>query len=330
LINAIVLGLVLGASPDANAMSPEKTWKTDHRVNSISLTADGSRLLAAGPHGVISLWDTAEGQLVKYLTGSRDDSTSSAISPDGKLAAIGGIEGELQVFDIDQGTVIRSHGEHGSRLERVAFSPDGKYLSSTCWDGRLRSWLASDGTRRSPEKATPIGMGGIAYSPDSTAVWVPAKYADFPGTPKTATEAPIRKISLNEGGKGEFFVGPGTFWTVAVTTDRVAGGTDDGWVMVWDSSKPSVPMKKWQVALKPGIGVGIVSLGWLGNGKHLFAMTMNGEGGIFGDDGTKVASLDRPTDGFVAVGWSADGSRLGIGGWNQTIEVFDLRPLIER
>ncbi len=258
--------------------------------------------------------------------GSRDDSTSSAISPDGKFAAVGGIEGELQVFDIEQGKVIRSHGEHGSRLERVAFSPDGKLLSSTCWDGRLRFWSATDGTRRSPEDATPIGMGGIAYSSDSANVWVPAKYEGFPGSPKSSTDAPIRKIALAEGGKRDSWIGPGTFWTVAVTTDRVAGGTDDGRVMVWDSNKPSAPTKTWQVTPKSGIGLGIVSLGWLSDGKHLFAMSMNGAGGVFQADGTKVASLDRPTDGFVAVGRSADGSRLAVGGWNQSIEVFDLRP----
>jgi WD40 repeat protein len=171
-------------------------------------------------------------------------------------------------------------------------------------------------------------MGGIAYSSDSASVFVPAKYSGFPGSPTTPSDAPIRKISLVEGGAGGSFVGPGTFWTVAVTTDRVAGGTEDGRVMVWDSSKPSSPIKTWQVALGPGIGVGIgiVSLGWLGDGKHLLAMSMNGEGGVFGVDGTKVASLDRRTDGFVAVGWSADGSRLGVGRWNQTIEVFDLSP----
>jgi WD40 repeat protein len=303
-------------------ISPSQTIQTEHRVSSIALLPDGTKLLAAGPHGVVSLWETAGPTLVRYLKGSTDDTTSAALSPDGRLAAIGGIEGEVRVFDLQQGKVIRSHGEHGSRVQRVAFSPDGQWIVSTCWDGVVRVWSAVDGKPIQSTQGTPIGMGGIAFAGDELPCLFPGLYKDYPGHPGLLQEAPIRRWSPITQRTADLDRSA-TFWVIAQKEGRIAAGTDDGRIFLWKPNSDSA--SQWSIVdpTTPAIGRGLIGLEWLGN-DHLFAMTMNGQGGVFDLAGQLQATLKRPTDGFVAVSVASQSSLLALGRWDKKLELFDL------
>jgi WD40 repeat protein len=309
-------------------MKPSTRIETPHRINAIALSADGTQILAAGPHGVVSLWNIADRSLVKYLKGSRDDSTCVAISPDNTWVAVGGIEGDVQLFDLAKGSVARSYGQHGSRLQGVAFSPDGSLLASTCWDGHLRVWPVNADPKALKETltqpATPIGMGGLCFSADALSIMTPAMYQPFPGDPATSFAAPITSFSITGQAPSTYFVGPATFWTLAKQGNKIAAGTDSGLVTIWSLASPSAPAAQWSILPKDhsSIARGIVKIAWCPLDDQIFAISMSGHGGIFDGKGNPIMTIDRPTDGFVAADLRA--GKIALTSWNKTIEIFDI------
>ncbi|MBY0587127.1 hypothetical protein K2X85_08115 [bacterium] len=322
-IHLLLLTLSL-ADGDGPSLSTLQKWETPHQINSVALSADASRLITAGAHGVVSLWSVSDAKLIGYLKGSRADSTCVAISPDGSMAAVGGIEGEVELYDLEKKTVIRAHGEHGSRLQHVAFSPDGSLLASSCWDGKIRWWSTRDGQRKAVKDATAIGMGSIGFLANAGQLLVPAQYESYPGNPSTSMSAPLARLSLTDGSPAKPLVGSASFWAIAPGVDRVAAGTESGEVVTWRMDQPEAPEHRWSILPSDHgpIGRGIVRVAILDKGETIFAISMSGFGGLFDRVGKKKVSIDRPTDAFVTADVQA--GRLALCRWGNAIEIIDL------
>jgi WD40 repeat protein len=71
------------------------TGHTKRGIESVAFSPDG-RTLAAGS-SVITLWDSASGQLLRTLS---EDSNSVAFSPDGRTLASGGSDNTIKFWDV--------------------------------------------------------------------------------------------------------------------------------------------------------------------------------------------------------------------------------------
>ncbi|MBX9656907.1 hypothetical protein K2Y11_25090 [bacterium] len=307
---------------------PAQIWETPHRIFALAMSQDGKLVAAAGSHGIVTLWNSDEGKLIKFCTGSRDDSTCVAISPDKKLLAVGGIEGDVQVFDVEKGKVIYSFVENRSRLMHVDFTADGKMIFSTCWDASMRCWNAADGKSISKTDAIPIGKGMAALGPIHGEVIVPALFPGFALRPHVPTNSPLKTVSLNGGVPQGELPQDETTWSICTTPHRplMAVGTSTGKVHVWDmAERKKIAHCTIETPGHDDTGRGIVGLSIINEAKHLFIMTMNGFGGIYSAvDGSVLKRIERPTIEFASVAVAPNASKAIISQWNQKIELFDL------
>lgn len=307
---------------------PAQSWETPHRIFALAISQDGKLVAATGSHGIVTLWDSENEKLIKYCTGSRDDSTCVAISPDKRMLAVGGIEGDVQVFDIEKGKVIYSFAENRSRLMHVEFTADGKMIFSTCWDASMRCWNAMDGKSISKTDAIPIGKGMAALGRNSGEVVVPDLFPGFALRPHVPTNSPVKTVNLSSGKTEEELPQDETAWSVSTTPHRplVAVGTSTGKVHVWDmAERKKIAGCTIETPGQDETGRGIVGLSLINDAKHLFAMTMNGYGGIYSAiDGSMLKRIERPTIEFASVAVAPTASKAIISQWNQKIELFDL------
>lgn len=324
------------AAGDVTELAPIRSWATDHLVNAVALSADGRYVVAAGSHGVVSIWDAREGTFLRYLRGTSDDSTSAAISPDNRIVAVTGIEGGAKTFDLATGMRRHSLENHGSRLMLCAFSPDGRLLATSCWDGEIRLWDVSDGRRIGSMEGCRVGLGGMAFMskpPSIVAAWC-KRLAEL--AEKPADKGPASSIGFAFGVQrsaiesGDLLWSRGTTvcpWAVAVDEEsgRIAAGFEDGQVLVWPEKREkgvvwTLP-KGGEVSRQPGI----VAVAFLPD-ERVFAMAMSGEGGVWNaQSGERLARLSRPTDGLTSASVSRAAQTAAVATWGKQVELFDLR-----
>jgi hypothetical protein len=303
------------------------TLDVPHRVSALALSVDGKIAVAAGPHGSVTLWQTGDGKRAGTGVGSHDDATCAAISDNSEWIAVGGIEGNVTVFSSKTGAVVYRKDVHGSRLLRVAFSAGSKLLASTCWDGQARVWHAHDGADVSMAPATTIGLGGHVFDPVSESLLLPAMFADWAARPNIPTASPIHEIDPLTGKTKRSLTALATHWILAIDRDakRVAAGDEAGNVLVIDRSTGKIE-RTIRVASASGspVGTGIVGLAFA-RGETLWAITMNGQGGLFAvDTGRRIATFDRPNDDFLAAASARDVPLAVVSAWNKRIEVVRL------
>ncbi len=131
----------------------------------VAFSPDGSRLVAGGMHGTVTVWDVARRTASHNSVGDALWQVGVAFSPDGRLIASAGEDGRIRLWDAES---LRQVGEmtgHTSLVNRLVFSPDGRTLASTSEDRTARLW---DVARR-VERASLTHDGivyAVAFSPD--------------------------------------------------------------------------------------------------------------------------------------------------------------------
>ncbi len=118
-------------------------------VQALVFSPDGLQLYS-GDFRQVHVWDAANGQWQRSLTGLMDRVMAMDISPDGKrLAVVGGIpsaEGEIKVFDLTSGNVLTDiQAGHTDVVYGVRFSPDGTKLASASADKLVRTFALPEG-----------------------------------------------------------------------------------------------------------------------------------------------------------------------------------------
>ncbi|VTS05457.1 WD40 repeat domain-containing serine/threonine protein kinase [Tuwongella immobilis] len=117
-------------------------------VQGAAFTPDGQTIATFAQSGstAIWLWNTADGQRLRTLTGHVGPIVSMSFSGSGKWLASGSFDRTLRIWEVDSGrerSMIRGHGE---RLRSVAFSPEQNRVVTGGMDHRICLWqpLASD------------------------------------------------------------------------------------------------------------------------------------------------------------------------------------------
>ena len=89
--SAVILGMAILAgthAQDAALIEIVPIVPHSWSINSVALSADGTRVITAGREGQLRLWDAATGRLLRSLAGHSHEVTSVAFSPDGSLSLI--------------------------------------------------------------------------------------------------------------------------------------------------------------------------------------------------------------------------------------------------
>jgi WD40 repeat protein len=152
------------------------------RLNAITFTPDGHRLITAAADGVLRIWDVQTQSVTRQWQAHRRAFKSPytgeefseggikdlAFSPDDHFLVTGGGDGTAKVWDFSDGKLVHTL-PHQFAVQRVTFLPDGA-LATSADDGALRLWNVSTGKlhatlQRLPSVAKQI-LTWIAFTPE--------------------------------------------------------------------------------------------------------------------------------------------------------------------
>jgi WD40 repeat protein len=252
-------------------------------INGLAFSPDGERLASAGKDRTVKIWNPTTGQMIKELSGFRDQLETIAFSPDGRLLATGDSSGDIQIWDVASGRKRGGPTGHGMgpAIWAVAFSPGGRYFAACGSPGGVTV------LRTSPDGANQVngavlGMepvarpcsgraSSLAFSPDDELLaWVEDFSTVHLWELRMSRERPfppvrlvggVRSIAFHPDGKHLVFVAE----TGAVETWDVATGQK-----AWSVPTGQKPVSVGAVTLGEKCAAGIIALSskgrWLASG----------------------------------------------------------------
>ena len=125
--------------------NPEPTRVLDAHagwIRHLSVSPDGSLVATGGNDRLVKLWNTADGKLVRTLSGHPAQLYSTLFHPGGEILLTGDLHGEIRQWETSTGKLARSfdakalHTYHGGQqahyggVRSLSLSADGKYLAA--------------------------------------------------------------------------------------------------------------------------------------------------------------------------------------------------------
>ncbi|KAK9476488.1 WD40-repeat-containing domain protein [Lipomyces japonicus] len=105
-------------------------------VNAIDLKHNV--LVSAGNDGLVKIWNTKSGKLIKTLIGHKRSLACVQISDDLKFVVSGGNDDSIRIWDAKRGTCLRVLQEHQSLVRSLQLS--GNKLISASYDKSIKIW----------------------------------------------------------------------------------------------------------------------------------------------------------------------------------------------
>jgi WD40 repeat protein len=195
--------------------------------------------VAIGRYGRVELRNAADLQLRSILsTDTGQEEVSVAWSFISNLLASGNLNNNIQIWDPSSGQLMHVLSGHTDFVNSVAWHPDGHHLASASGDGTVRFWdVDTAQTLKIINVGNPVFFA--AWSPDGSKF----AYDGDDGTVRivsgemstrfeTKAESPTPTPQRTEGQSG----GNSTVTVIAWSRNgsRVAGGTRDGQILVWN------------------------------------------------------------------------------------------------
>jgi WD40 repeat protein len=211
---------------------------------------DGTWLATAGrDQQVIQVWDARSGQERFALTGHTARVLQLVVGPDGtRLASVsqgqvGDGRGEVKVWDVVTSREVFTLSRNPLELTSLAFSPDGRRLARGLGES-VQVLDAANGTTARTLKWSAGMVAGMAFSPDGRRL---VSGAGNGGGPWDKAAGELKVWDLDPG--QEVFslaVPPARVGCVAFSRDgrRLAAGSDDGTVTVWDTAASDEPLPR--------------------------------------------------------------------------------------
>ncbi|ETO20708.1 hypothetical protein RFI_16509 [Reticulomyxa filosa] len=117
----------------------------DSKVNSVTFSADGRKIVSASDDHSVRVWDAESGKQLKNFRGHTNKVFAARFSPDGNTVVSCSENGTIRLWDVDKGTEIMKFKRDLDKIYDVNFSPDGKYIVSGLQDSTVRLWNLHSG-----------------------------------------------------------------------------------------------------------------------------------------------------------------------------------------
>ncbi|MFI6998736.1 hypothetical protein [Nocardia sp. NPDC050175] len=215
----------------------------DGSVRGIALSSARRLLASAGSDGFIRLWDLSDPHAVAaagQLGGHRGNVESVLFSPDNSKLVSAGSDGTVRVWDIYDLHAARQLGEFdiGTAATSVAYLPDGRSLVAGGVDGTL-NFLNVDTPQSIRRISAPVAahtgaVRALALAPDAPVLATAGndRTVRLWAVGDSENPAPIGAPLVSEAAVPAIAFGDG---------GRIAAGTADGVLQVWDVRDPVRP-----------------------------------------------------------------------------------------
>lgn len=199
-------------------------FTTDDEVFSVAFSPDGTRIAATCADRSLRVYDAQTGERQLHVEDHADWVLDAAWSPDGTKLATASRDKTSKVFNAQTGEALATFNSHGEPVFGVRFLPDGNQVVSSGRDRKLRVWNPADG-KQVREVA---GFGGevfrVVLTPEGQSL-------------ASSSDKQVRLHNLANSQQVRAFAGHKD-WVYAVAvhpgTKRVAGGSHDGEVRIWN------------------------------------------------------------------------------------------------
>ena len=252
-------------------------------VRSLSFFGDGVRLASGGLDGTVRLWDVAARKEITAHQGHTAAVWSVAFGPDRSLLASGSEDGTVRLWHAATGRPAAVLGGHDNWVHCVCFSPDGRRLASASADNTIRLWDVSR------LQARRNGLGDLSGR---------HAFVELRGH-----RAGVTSVSFSPDGQ------------------RLASGSWDGLVMVWDVRTGKCARQfaghgsaVWAVCFSPD-GKSIASGG---GDKMVYVGRVNG-----GSRPQPAIGLKGHANSVLCLGYSPDGKLLASSGEDGRIRLWN-------
>ncbi|MFY8220591.1 MAG: WD40 repeat domain-containing serine/threonine protein kinase [Pirellulales bacterium] len=206
------------------------------KMYGVAFGPDGTVVATSGADHTARLWDVATGAERVVLAGHTGTVFSVVLSSDGRQALTASLDGTARLWDAESGALVRTFSGHDDWVFDADFAPDGTAIATASQDGTVRLWSVATG-RVEATFAHPERVNAVEFTGDGRSV-ATACHDGVLRIFRPGKRDPVRQYHGHEG----------AVWTVASTPtgSRVATGSDDRTVRLWDASgrfAPEVPVQ---------------------------------------------------------------------------------------
>jgi WD40 repeat protein/DNA-binding SARP family transcriptional activator len=276
----------------------------------VSLSATGLVAVAADTAGAFVV-DVASGEQLLHLTAHRRGTCRVEFSPDEALVATASQDGTAKLWDLATGNELRSLTGHAGPVCGMAFSPDGDRLATAGEDGTARVWDVATGQELLVITGHATGIGAVAFDPTGRLMAT----AGGDGLTKLWDVSPTGSRELLTVGTDA----PATFSAYSADGGRLATGTEEGDVAVWNAATGE------RIAMLGGHTDRISGGGFSPDGRLLVTSGEDQTARIWDvSSGTELFAITDHTDTVWSATFSPDGTKLATGGLDGLVALWSL------
>jgi WD40 repeat protein len=202
---------------------------TSDVVYDAQFSPDGARLATAAADGTVRLFEVATWKEERVITSHSDWVFAVAWSKDGTKLSSASRDKTSKVFDVQSGDLLITFSQHNAAVRGTLWHPEGKEVYSSGSDNQIRRWDLAEAKQKGN-----LGFGDEVYKLVATG----DEFFFAASADKT-----VRQFRRNDGGEVRKFGGM-TDAALSVAhhaqTNRVAAGSFDGRVIVWNVADGNV------------------------------------------------------------------------------------------
>jgi len=134
------------------------------KINSLSLSDNGTKLAGAGDDGNLYIWDIQNGYEESVVKVSSSPLSAVTFAPNAQTLVAGDITGLIRL--ISGGVVIRDLSGHTGTIERIRFNHAGTFMASSSKDFKVRLWNFKNLKEQPIVLSDHDWVWDVAFSPD--------------------------------------------------------------------------------------------------------------------------------------------------------------------
>lgn len=142
----------------------------EYGARKIAFARDGIHFVTAGDDGLVKIFRTSNGHLVRTIVADGTYAYGLAFSPDGSVLATTGFDHKIKLWRFSDGTLLREWVGDPYVAYNVQYSPDGSLLAAGSTTGRVSIWNSRSGQLVRSLQGPNAYVFDMVFTPDGSTI----------------------------------------------------------------------------------------------------------------------------------------------------------------